>query len=72
MRPSAFRAFILGVIGLIATGCATIRPATGGDTRPRLAIISAFDAELVRLRAAAEITSTRVVTSDGSPATMWC
>ncbi len=31
------------------------------DTTPRLAVISAFDAELDRLRAAATITSTRVI-----------
>ncbi len=61
MRPSAFRAFIVCAIGLTVVGCATIRPAEGVDLRPRLAIISAFDAELVRLRAAAEITSTRVI-----------
>ncbi len=61
MRQSAFRPLILCAIGSIASGCASIRPAAGPAARPRLAIISAFDAELVRLRAAATITSTRVI-----------
>ncbi len=61
MQPSASCGLILCAIAGITSGCASIRPATGPDTRPRLAIISAFEAELVRLRAATEITSTRVI-----------
>ncbi len=44
--------------------CASVgtrRPAPSADDLPRIAVMSAFDAELVALRAATTITSTRVV-----------
>ena len=42
-------------------GCATARVTTTTDDVPRLAIMSAFEPELVKLRAATHITGTRVV-----------
>ena len=55
---------VLAVIVTVAcvAGCATSRPVSLRlDETPRLAIISAFDAELEKLRSAADITSVRVV-----------
>jgi len=51
------------LIGLLLAGCATTaaRPVDRLDGTPRLAIISAFEAEAEKLRAAAEITEVRVV-----------
>jgi adenosylhomocysteine nucleosidase len=43
------------------TGCASVRPAPAIKGVPRIAVISAFDAELTQLRAASVITSTRVI-----------
>jgi adenosylhomocysteine nucleosidase len=43
------------------TGCASVRPAPAINGVPRIAVISAFDAELTQLRAASVITSTRVI-----------
>ena len=55
---------VLAVIVTVAcvAGCAASRPVSLRlDETPRLAIISAFDAELEKLRSAAHITSVRVV-----------
>jgi adenosylhomocysteine nucleosidase len=44
------------------TGCASLpRTSLAIDPTPRIAVISAFDVELVKLRAAATITGTRVI-----------
>jgi adenosylhomocysteine nucleosidase len=44
------------------SACATVAPVTARiDTTPRLAVISAFDAELEKLRAAAQISEVRVI-----------
>lgn len=47
----------------VAAGCASVRSPSGStiDVTPRVAVISAFDAELDRLRAATVITATRVI-----------
>jgi len=67
MRHFLFRTAL--AVGLVsgAAGCATGRSASLGtsasaiDLTPRVAVISAFDAELDRLRAATVITATRVI-----------
>jgi len=52
-------------VGLVSggAGCATVRSAGIGavDPTPRVAVISAFDAELDRLRALTVITATRII-----------
>jgi adenosylhomocysteine nucleosidase len=60
--------FLLAGIGTLLNGCATATAArgpgaadAGGDTTPRIAVLSAFDTELERLRAATTITGTRVI-----------
>lgn len=55
------RLLLLFICTIILYACATAHPVTTLDTTPRLAVISAFDAELTRLRAAATITGTTVV-----------
>ena len=47
----------------VTSSCATLgsKPPAAAADRPRIAIVSAFDAELVALRAAASITDTRIV-----------
>jgi adenosylhomocysteine nucleosidase len=56
-------AFFLVVISVLFAGCATITktPAVRFDETPRLAVISAFDAELEKLRGAATITATSTI-----------
>jgi adenosylhomocysteine nucleosidase len=61
-----FRAIARVASGLVAGGLlgallASPALAQHTDTRPRIAVMSAFDTELVALRAAATITETRVV-----------
>ena len=61
-RPLRLSVTLLLLVTLL-TGCTPLRrpvAATPDDT-PRLAIVSAFDAELERLRAAAEISEVRVI-----------
>ncbi len=58
------RATLLVVSTTVATAsCSTVRdhPSAATVERPRIAVVSAFDAELVALRAATTITDTRVV-----------
>ena len=66
------RGGVLGALAIVGAGCATTGQAgarasveahTGSprDVTPRIAIVSAFDAELTRLRDSARITSTRVI-----------
>ncbi len=51
---------VVACLGSLA-GCATMRASSPAPSASRLAIISAFDAELTRLRAAANVTGTRVI-----------
>ncbi|MFM9012256.1 MAG: 5'-methylthioadenosine/S-adenosylhomocysteine nucleosidase [Gemmatimonadota bacterium] len=62
MRPSLalLRATLLAVI-LTSALPPSLTAQAPGDARPRIAVMSAFDTELVALRAAATITETRVV-----------
>ncbi|MES3035387.1 MAG: 5'-methylthioadenosine/S-adenosylhomocysteine nucleosidase [Gemmatimonadota bacterium] len=50
----------LGVALAVSSGCASVTRVPASDV-PRIAVISAFDAEWVKLRAAAEITGSRVI-----------
>ena len=52
-------AIVLG--GLVATACASMPRAGGVHDVPRIAVVSAFEPELVALRAATTITGTRVI-----------
>ncbi len=56
-----FRRVTLLAACLTAAACASLPRASGPSEPPRIAVISAFDAELVRLKAATEITGTRVI-----------
>jgi adenosylhomocysteine nucleosidase len=63
LRRSVSASVVLIACVVALAACATVRigaPAAA-DSTPRLAVISAFDAELERLRAAATITSTQVI-----------
>ncbi len=62
MRLSCARPLLLATVIGIGGGCAALppRPAAVADT-PRIAVISALDSELDRLRAATQVTGTRVV-----------
>jgi adenosylhomocysteine nucleosidase len=64
-RLLPFARSALGVIATVGiTGCAsgpTPKNATSIDEVPRIAVISAFEPELVKLRASATITETRVI-----------
>lgn len=56
------RLLLFLICTIVLNACAATHPATTTlDTTPRLAVISAFDAELEKLRAAAVITGTTVV-----------
>ena len=56
------RFLFLLICSIVLNACATAHPITTTlDTTPRLAVISAFDAELTKLRAAATITGTTLV-----------
>ncbi len=56
------RILLLMVCALLLNACAATKPAISRlDQTPRLALISAFDAELNKLRSAATITGTEVV-----------
>lgn len=66
------RGCLLGVAAVVGTGCATTgqvgtrvsaapSEVRTHDRTPRIAIVSAFDAELARLRDSARITGTRVI-----------
>lgn len=61
MRPTHYRTLLACAGVSVAAGCATLRSSPGTDATSRLAIISAFDAELDLLRAATDITGTRVI-----------
>ncbi len=62
MPTFSHRLLLLSICAILLNACATTHPvATTRDTTPRLAVISAFDAELTKLRAAATITGTTVV-----------
>jgi adenosylhomocysteine nucleosidase len=45
----------------LLSGCATMRSSGTAREMPRIAVISAFDAELAVLKAAAQVTETRVI-----------
>src|ERR1039457_2995959 len=56
------RLLLLLICSIVLNACAAAKPAsTKLDDTPRLAVISAFDAELEKLRSAAIITGTTVV-----------
>ena len=63
MRHFLVRAVLAAGLPCIASGCASIRSGSANDLdrTPRVAVISAFDAELDRLRAATVISSTRII-----------
>ena len=62
MLLSSPRLLLLFICTIVLNACATAHPVTTTlDITPRLAVISAFDAELTKLRAAATITGTTVV-----------
>ncbi|GAM10274.1 5'-methylthioadenosine/S-adenosylhomocysteine nucleosidase [Geobacter sp. OR-1] len=62
MPAFSTRFMLLLVFCLCLNACAATNPsATRLDSTPRLAVISAFDAELAKLRSAATITGTEVV-----------
>ena len=52
---------LLAALVMLAGGCAAVRSRAPAPDAPRIAVISAFDAELDRLRAATQVTATRVV-----------
>lgn len=52
---------LLFVVALLAAGCATAARAPAAAEPPRIAVVSAFEPELAKLRAAAELRETRVV-----------
>ena len=55
------RAIAIMLGGLAATACATLPRSGSGRDTPRIAVMSAFEPELVALRAATTITGTRVI-----------
>jgi adenosylhomocysteine nucleosidase len=56
------RLLLLLVCSILLNACAAAKPATTRlDSTPRLAVISAFEAELEKLRSAATVTGTTVV-----------
>lgn len=55
------RAVVAAVFCASLSACGTLRPVPPVDATPRLAIISAFDAELERLRAATDVRDIRVI-----------
>jgi len=62
MNTFSTRLLLLMVCALFLNACAAAKPAISKlDQTPRLAVISAFDAELDKLRSAALITGTEVV-----------
>lgn len=62
MRAFSTRLLFLVICSVVLNACAAAKPAISRlDTTPRLAVISAFEAELERLRSAATITGTAVV-----------
>jgi adenosylhomocysteine nucleosidase len=62
MRAFSTRLLLLIIFSVVLNACATAKPAISRlDTTPRLAVISAFEAELEKLRSAATITGTAVV-----------
>jgi len=62
MNMFSTRLLLLVVCSIVLNACAATKPViTRFDTRPRLAVISAFEAELEKLRSAAMITGTTVV-----------
>jgi adenosylhomocysteine nucleosidase len=62
-RARCRRLLRAGLAVMLLGGCATVRPATSPmlDRTPRIAVMSAFEVELTRLRAAATITQTHVI-----------
>ncbi len=62
MQVLSIRLLFLILCGTLVTGCAVTKPTVSRlDPIPRLAVISAFDAELEKLRSAAKITGTEVI-----------
>ncbi|MBT0664661.1 5'-methylthioadenosine/S-adenosylhomocysteine nucleosidase [Geobacter pelophilus] len=61
MLQTIYRVVVALVCIAWITGCSTVQQAVVPAATPRLAIISAFDAELDKLRAATEISETRVI-----------
>lgn len=63
MSRSIIRLIMPALVGVLLAGCAATSVWSAGrlDETPRLAVISAFEAELEKLRAAATITDIRVV-----------
>lgn len=61
MRYSPRRTLAVSAMAVLLTACVTTRSASGDRDLPRLAIMSAFEPELVKLRAATRITDTRVI-----------
>jgi adenosylhomocysteine nucleosidase len=51
----------LALCGITVSACASLPRASGDRDLPRIAVISAFDPELVALRSATAITGTRVI-----------
>lgn len=58
-RSTRFLLFL--VLSFLLNGCAATKTTARLDSTPRLAVISAFDAELQKLRSATKITGTEVV-----------
>lgn len=62
MPSFSIRLLYLLLCSILLNACAAAKPAiTRFDSTPRLAVISAFDAELEKLRSSAKITGTEVV-----------
>ena len=62
MPVLSIRLLFLILCGTLVTGCVVTKPTVSRlDPIPRLAVISAFDAELEKLRSAAKITGTEVI-----------
>ena len=61
LRPRPIRILPFAIAALGAFGCATLPAGRGARETPRIAVMSAFEPELVALRAASTITGTRVV-----------
>jgi adenosylhomocysteine nucleosidase len=61
MRPRFFRAGLLSLVVVMLAGCVSMPRRPFVDDVPRVAIMSAFDAEWLKLRESMQITGTRVV-----------
>ncbi len=61
LHPRLIRILPLAISAIGAFGCATLPAGRGARETPRIAVMSAFEPELVALRAASTVTGTRVV-----------